>query len=442
MKILWISEAGFSADLALRATFRGHKVRFWIKENHWKQVYDGLLNKVDDWKPHVQWCDFVMFDHTGMSSIWEQVSKQKPCFGGSKFADKLEKDRPYAKQVFKNIGLQDFEHEKFNNIDQTIAHLKHHKVMHVVKPVGKQVDSHHVIISEDKNGEDAIGLLESFKNQGLAVDYIEVEERKLGVEVGVSGWFISDNRGAGDWSGDININFEHKRFATGYPEGIGFLTGEMGTAMRYDSRENVLFLKTLDHIKPLLQKENYSGQIDISFIANDEGFWPLEATPRLGYPACLIEEPLQKTDFAELFYRCAKHDYFENQVSRDWAIGVVCATQGFPSREQSEKCSYEFPVLNSNKNVHLVEVKKSLNRMVTSKGMGYAAVVTGTGTTIQEAKASCYRNISYNNLKRFRVPNMFYRTDIGDRVIRQMPEIERYSILKQSDPLPIALLLT
>ena len=41
---------------------------------------------------------------------------------------------------------------------------------------------------------------------------------------------------------------------------------------------------------------------------------------------------------------------------------------------------------------------------------GYAAVITGDGTTMEEA-----RREAYNKVKAVMIPNMFYRTDIGER---------------------------
>ncbi len=44
---------------------------------------------------------------------------------------------------------------------------------------------------------------------------------------------------------------------------------------------------------------------------------------------------------------------------------------------------------------------------------GYALVVTGSGATVEEA-----RRETYNRIKNIIIPNMFYRSDIGERWIR------------------------
>ena len=41
---------------------------------------------------------------------------------------------------------------------------------------------------------------------------------------------------------------------------------------------------------------------------------------------------------------------------------------------------------------------------------GYALVITGSGSTMEEA-----RREAYNRIKNILIPNMFYRTDIGER---------------------------
>ncbi len=440
MKLLLISEAGYGIDPLFRASNRGHQVRVWIKEPSWKNIGDGLLPKVDDWKESEKWCDFVVFDHSGMSEIRKQI--KKPCFGGGEWSDKLEKDRTFAHSIFNSLGFDKIESVKVKTIEEAQKHVVEHKKSHVVKPVGKNVDSHHVIIGEYEDGSDVNAILESYKAQGLKPEYLEIEERKLGIEVGLSGWFIADGKGGGEWSGDIEINFEHKRYATGFPEGIGPLTGETGTAQIYVPQTNRFFKDTLDKLKPILRKESYRGQIDVSFIVEPKTgkYFPLEATPRLGYPAIYLNEALQITPIEELFYNTAIGNYkFQNKTKKEWCIGVVVMTPGFPSKEEAKKRSDGVPIFKDKKIItlkdlpinplHLVEVRTSKEGIVTSPGMGYPVVVTGTGKTLDDAKRSCYMNISLTNPNRIYIPNSYWRTDIGDRVMRQMPDIKRLGII-------------
>ena len=63
-------------------------------------------------------------------------------------------------------------------------------------------------------------------------------------------------------------------------------------------------------------------------------------------------------------------------------------------------------------NVHLGEVGSDASGLVTSGLYGWTAVVTGTGATIEDARAQAYRHAS-----EIQSPNLRYRLDIGQKLI-------------------------
>jgi phosphoribosylamine-glycine ligase len=57
--------------------------------------------------------------------------------------------------------------------------------------------------------------------------------------------------------------------------------------------------------------------------------------------------------------------------------------------------------------------------MIVSAG-DYLLVISATSGTVYDAKTKCYRR-----LKRLSVPNSpMYRTDIGDRLSKQLPDLQ------------------
>jgi phosphoribosylamine--glycine ligase len=65
------------------------------------------------------------------------------------------------------------------------------------------------------------------------------------------------------------------------------------------------------------------------------------------------------------------------------------------------------------------------NTIVTAGLYGWTAVVTGTGQTIGEARAS-----AYDRAARIRVPNVRYRLDIGDKLLaREFAALEQWGWL-------------
>jgi hypothetical protein len=51
-KFLFVSFESLSGDLAWKIKNEGHNVKIFIKNEADKDVYDGFLEKVDDWKKY------------------------------------------------------------------------------------------------------------------------------------------------------------------------------------------------------------------------------------------------------------------------------------------------------------------------------------------------------------------------------------------------------
>jgi len=295
-KILFVSKESGAGDLALRLEMEGHEVRYHVAEKDESTNLDGLIKKEKNWRAGVGWCDYAVLDDTGMDDISSFILKaKKPAFGmayrdgkfgnknidASKFATTLEKDRSFSHEIMEKLKIgSPIESLQFSDIGQAIEHLKKHKVPHVIKPEVQGSGSEKTYVGHYDDNSDAIGWLETLPERPNAgkIAKIEVEERKKGVEVAASSWFNGK-----DFVGPPNINFEHKRIATGE---LGFNTGEMGTAMFYGDEGNKLWKETVGKMGRFLADFDYRGQIDVNCIVNEDGVWPLEFTPRLGYPSC------------------------------------------------------------------------------------------------------------------------------------------------------------
>lgn len=417
MNVLFLSVNGEGADIAFRMALDGVKVRLWIENPKMKDVADGLVQKVKDWRLSVSWANLVVFDYNsdGMADIWEQIHKKVPCFGGSSFGNRLESDRDFSRRIMERCGIPHLESHSFKTLKEAHNHLKSHSVAHVVKPSGKDVEKHHLIVGQDPNNEDAISQVERLMDLGLKVDSVEVEERKTGVEVGLSRFFNGN-----DWIGPINVNFEHKR---SHDKETGFLTGECGTLCKYSQDPELpLFKETLAKIKPVLRAQDYKCQIDLNMIVgrDEKGevcISPLEFTPRLGYPAWALEDELHVTSWEKIMLGCATGTKVDMQVHYDWSVGVLLCAFGFPFDDKIEKISKGLVVdgvdeYNIGEHIHTMNMSLNKNgKFVVSSGQGYVLVGTGRGHEIEHAK-----NRAYEALETIRLPNSFKRFDISDKI--------------------------
>jgi phosphoribosylamine--glycine ligase len=426
VKIGFVSRYGDAADIAFRMAIDGHKVALYIDEPKYRENFDGIIPKAKDWRDFAKY-DLVVFDDNKCPQVWEALHRAVPCFGGSKFGARLEDDREFAHGVMDRVGIPRLESLSFKTLREVIPHLKEHKVPHVIKPTGKksappekEVGSHHVVIGDQDDNSDAIEQLESMIEQDLAVESVEVEERKRGVEVGLSVWFNGH-----DVVGPVNINFEHKR---SHDREIGYLTGEMGTLMRYvEDPDLPIYRDTLAKMIPVLRAADYRGQIDLNMIIDDEAAWPLEFTPRLGKPAVFIEDELHVTPWADLFAACANGKSAGLQVRFDWAVGVVLTGFGFPFEEQAVRASRGLVVrgLDEHSLAHVHPMQLRLDRRGRFRvgfGEAYLLVATGRGQSVTSAK-----DAAYGALRGVRVPNSFHRWDISDKI--DAWNLERLGIL-------------
>lgn len=212
-------------------------------------------------------------------------------------------------------------------------------------------------------------------------------------------------------------------------------TGEMGTAMKYvPLAESVLAQKMLLPIEAALIRSGYTGYIDVAVIIDKKGnVWPLEFTTRPGWPLFQIQQVLHP-DPAQWMVDCLNgRDTFDPYL--DIALGIVVAIKDFPYNFQPREVMCGFPVWGvTEKNryhVHpcelmlgeapeLVGGKLKPTPMMVTAG-SYAMVVSGVGDTVCEAQECAYGNLAGLELAN----SPMYRDDIGDRLKKQLPELQK-----------------
>jgi len=71
--------------------------------------------------------------------------------------------------------------------------------------------------------------------------------------------------------------------------------------------------------------------------------------------------------------------------------------------------------------IHFGEVAMHEGQLVTAGVIGYIAVITGQGITVEEARENAYRVVN-----KIVIPSCRYRNDIGERVMSEsLGELER-----------------
>ena len=422
-KFLFVSFESLSGDLAWQVQKEGNEVKIFIASESDKDVYDGFLEKVNKWEEFVDWADVVVFDDVGFGKIADSLRKtDKLVVGGSEYTDKLEEDRQFGQEEMKNAGMIVLPNWNFTDFDTAISFIKSNPGRYVFKPSGtiSSDDKGILFMGQEEDGKDIIEVLEQNKILwAKKINKFQLQKMAVGVEVAVGAFFNGD-----DFIYPININFEHKRL---FPGDIGPYTGEMGTLMFW-SPSNDIFQTTLLKLKDKLKNSGYQGYIDINCIANAKGVYPLEITSRFGYPTISVQMEGVITPWGEFLYNLARKDNNELKVSRGFQIGVVVAVPPFPFYDKKEVFIYkDLSILfkkNNREGVHLGDIKNVNGTWSVAGNTGYVMVITGSGSTVDEA-----RKIVYSRLKNINLQNMYYRTDIGLKWFTESDKLHTWGYL-------------
>lgn len=408
MKFLVVSKEALAVDLAWQLTKEGHAVRFHVQGKVDRDVGDGLVEKVDAWEPHVEWADVVIFDYVGYAAESERLRKQgKAVIGGGAYTDRLELDRDFGQAELRAAGFTTLPRWDFDSFDAAIAFLKKQPERVVVKPNGRaQNDKVLSFVGQEEDGRDVIEMLEHYKRGwGAKIKSFQIQKFAAGVEVAIGAYFNGKQ-----FILPACVNFEHKRMCDG---NIGPATGEMGTTMFWTGA-NPLYEQTLARLASRLAEAKFTGYFDINCIANSRGIYPLECTCRFGYPTISIQMEGVLSPWGEFLSALAKGEPYVLRTKRGYQIGVVIAVPPFPfvDAEAFRKFSEDAVVLFRrpvNEGFHPCDLKKVEGDWRLAASSGYALVVTGSGSTMEEA-----RREAYGKVRAVMIPNMFYRTDIGE----------------------------
>jgi len=409
LKFLCISRVGCIGDLCIRLQEEGCKVKYYIDDKDEKEVSDGFVEKVNSWQEWKDWADVIVFDDADFGAIAENLRKEgKAVIGGTVYTDKLEMNREFGANEMQAAGLSHLPSWHFESFDDAAKFVKDNPERYVVKPNGTaQTEKVLSFIGQEDDGLDVLTILEHYKRGWASkIKSFQVQKLATGVEVAVGAFFNGK-----EFVGQCCINFEHKRLFNG---DIGPTTGEMGTSMFWCDGGD-LFKETLQKMQSRLAQAGYIGYFDINCIANARGIFPLECTSRFGMPTLSIQMEGILSPMGEFLQELAKGGSPALRVKKGFQVGVVVAVPPFPFEDPKtfkKYCDDSIVLFKKPMKEGLwpADIKLTDGQWRLSGHTGYVMVVTGSGPTMEDA-----RKEAYTRLKNIVIPNMFYRTDIGER---------------------------
>ncbi|WP_420575477.1 hypothetical protein [Ekhidna sp.] len=428
INILFVSISALITDIAWMCSKEGHNVKYFIGDESEKEIGNGFVPKTNDWEAEIDWADLIVFDDVlGQGEKASNLRKKgKYVVGGTPYTDKLEDDRSFGQAELKKHKVNILNYHEFDSFDAGIEHIRSNPGKYVLKPSGEAQNIKRLLfVGQEEDGSDVLRILEAYKNAWSEEVKVYQLQKKVdtGVEVGVGAFFNGK-----EFIYPININFEHKKL---FPGELGVATGEMGTSMFW-SGPNKIFNSTLKKMEPTLAEEGYVGYIDVNCIVNSNGIYPLEFTSRFGYPTISIQAEGMLNPIGDFLYQLAKGEKINLKTKNGFQIGARIVVPPFPYKDpktfeafsKNAAIIFKKPMTDG---VHIEDVKLVNNEWLITGGTGVALIVTGMGLTMKQAQQQLYTRI-----KNIMIPNMYYRTDIGNRWFEDSDKLHAWGYLRES----------
>ena len=437
MRVLIVDIEGMNLDFALRCAAAGDDVRLYrYQVKHKDRHGEGFkqITLVDDWQSSMPWArDGLIFCTGNFVHLYELDRYRElgyKIFAPSVASAKLEIDRGAGMDAMRAAGIDILPYEEFGSLEEAMRFARKSDKSWVFKPLGDETDKSLTYVADDP--ADLVGWLarqiavgKKLKNKCMLQQKIDVLS-----EIGVSGWMGPEGFLQDKWQ----ILIEHKKLMPGEH---GPQTGEMGSIAQY-CEDDKLADEMLKPLEPAIRALGHRGDFAVGAIVDRSGkAWPCEFTARAGYPAWFIQIASHRGSPSK-WMRDLLDGKDSLRVSYDVAIGVVVAQPRFPYGNSPSELIEGNPISGIEEHwddIHLVGVmmgkgpKMEVGRVVDGPIMmtagEYVLVATALGKTVTSAQLKVYRTLDSIHL-----PNAIYRTDIGDKVIDNLPRLKRFGYLK------------
>ncbi len=421
MKVLFISNDFAGASLCRRLADEGNQVQAVVAQASCRAILDGVVGKAASLAEGLAWAgreSLIVVDEHGFGALQDELrAAGHAVVGGCAGADRMEEDRPYCQDLLKDHGLHTLPTHHFPTVIAAIDFLTEQRGRWVLKQNGYP-DKSLCYAGRLESAEDLLDLLRGFAARGHADSHIILQQRADGVEIGVARYFNGR-----DWLGPVEMNIEHKKL---FPGDLGPNTCEMGTLMWFDEADgNRLFNEVLAPLAPHLRAIGFHGDIDVNCIVNDHGAWPLEVTPRFGYPATQCQMELFTSNWTDFLLALAQGHDFDPPWRRGYALAALAALPPFPYRAdnfpawmspQGLKVRFRnTPSPEELRHYHFEEARLLAGGdWELCCDSGYALHVTAFAASVEVA-----RNKLDERLANLAMPRLFYRDDLGESFVRE-----------------------
>lgn len=343
----------------------------------------------------------------GVVDVFTEAGKK--IFGPTKAAALLEGSKAFAKEVMRAAGIPTASYETFTEAEAALRYIDSVQAPLVVKAdglaAGKGVTvafsldearaAIHDIFSTDKFGDQSRVVIEEF---------LDGEEFSLMA-------FVS-----GEYVIPMITSQDHKRAFDG-DEGPN--TGGMGAYSPMPHLPQHVYDEAIEHVLVPLAKEMvrrdtpFEGFLYAGLILTDAGPKVIEFNARFGDPETEVILPNLVSPLIDIIEAVVNQKTYSIEWIEGYTLGVVVASMGYPEQAVKGQLLDGFDQLPNDVVVFHAGTKR-INESVVGDG-GRLFVITSTKSTLEEAKTTVYQA-----LEKLKLPNTFYRRDIGNRALTRI----------------------
>ncbi len=319
-------------------------------------------------------------------------------FGPTQAAAQVETSKEFAKKIMVKYGIPTAAYQSFTNYEEAVGYVEKQGVPIVIKEdglkAGKGVTVAHSI-------QEAIAALQTAFSQGD--NRVVIEEFLSGFEFSLI-CFVCD-----DIVIPMEIAQDHK---CAYDDDQGPNTGGMGVYSPVHTITETIKTEAMERVmKPMARamvKEGYPfcGFLYGGLILTEHGVKTIEFNARFGDPEAEVILPRLKTDLCDVIENLLHHQKTELEWDSDTVLGVVMASQGYPSSYQSGALIEGYEQLQDS--LYHMGTKLQDDKLFTAGGR--VLLVLGKAPSLQTAYQQAYDNVA-----KIKCDALFYRHDIGKK---------------------------
>lgn len=367
--------------------------------------------------------DLSIFDLTGKPREAERSLSLTPTLGDSKLASRLEDDRLYGIEVMEQSGIDVPPYEVFDTIDAARRFVSKTKKRYVFKPYGGQ-DQSSMTTYVSHSHEDLLEYFDNLDEQTHGAKFILQEFIENGCEISTEAYFNGQDFYL------VNATLEEKKFMN---DNLGPATGCVGNLVWCYTEWPKVFKEGLLKLGEFLNAEGYRGMCDLNTICTTDKVYGLEWTPRFGYDASATLFQLLPTgtlgDFLYTIASGERADHFQpNQL---YAASVRCSIPPYPLEELKvglQQVGVPLGGLQPDdvQSMWLWDAMLDDGKLV-SCGEGYGVI--GAPICTGESCGEAFYKV-HARLKKLKIPNLQYRTDLHKCTEKRLTQIESLGWLR------------